>query len=153
MKLGTRIFFCFMLIFAVCFYYPIDWITENLRTRYLEGVEDPLVDQANIMAGIVGLEMETDRFDPEKLYHAFEKVYSHTISARIYDLVKSHVDIRIYITDATGKIIFDSENRKNVGEDYSKWRDVRLTLAGEYGARTTRKDPEDLMSSVLYVAA
>ncbi|MBW1840929.1 MAG: two-component system sensor histidine kinase CreC [Deltaproteobacteria bacterium] len=153
MKLGTRIFFCFMFIFAVCFYYPIDWITENLRTRYLEGVEDPLVDQANIMAGIVGLEMETDRFDPEKLYRAFEKVYSRTISAGIYDMIKTDVDMQVYITDTAGKIIFDSENRENVGKDYSKWRDVRLTLRGEYGARTTRKNPEDLTSSILYVAA
>ena len=40
MKLGTRIFFCYLLIFVVCFYYPINWIRDTLRTRYLEGVED-----------------------------------------------------------------------------------------------------------------
>jgi two-component system sensor histidine kinase CreC len=153
MKLGARIFVYFVLIFAVCFYYPIDWITDTLRTRYLEGVEDPLVDQAHILAGIVGLEMETNRFDSEKLYRVFENVYSRPISAGIYDLVKTHVDMQIYITDKAGKVVFDSENRATVGEDYSKWRDVRLTLAGAYGARTTRKDPEDLTSSVLYVAA
>jgi len=153
MKLGTRIFIYYLLIFAVCFYYPIDWVTENLRTRYLEGVEDPLVDQANILAEIVGLEMETNRFDPEKLYSAFEKVSLRRISARIYDLAKTHVDMHIYITDKKGKIIFDSDNKANVGTDYSEWRDVRLTLSGNYGARTTRKHSEDLTSSVLYVAA
>ncbi len=153
MKLGTRIFFCYIFIFAVCFYYPIDWIMENLRTRYVEGVEDPLVDQANILAEIVALEMAADQFDPEKLFTAFEKAYSRPVSARIYDLVKTHVDMRVYITDKKGVILFDSENRKNVGLSYAKWRDVHLTLNGEYGARTSLKDPEDLTSSVLYVAA
>ena len=152
MKLGARIFFCYILIFAVCFYYPIDWVMKNLRTRYLESVEDPLVDQANILAGIVGLEMETDRFDSKKLYTAFETIYNRSLSADIYDMVKTQVDMQIYITDANGTLIFDSRNNANVGKDYSKWRDVRLTLEGQYGARTTRSDPEDPTSSVLYVA-
>jgi two-component system sensor histidine kinase CreC len=152
MKLGARIFFCYILIFAVCFYYPIDWVVKNLRTRYLESVEDPLVDQANILAGIVGLEMETDRFDSKKLYTAFETIYNRSLSADIYDMVKTKVDMQIYITDANGTLIFDSKNKANVGKDYSKWRDVRLTLEGQYGARTTKSDPDDPTSSVLYVA-
>jgi len=152
MKLGARIFFCYILIFAVCFYYPIDWVVENLRIRYLESVEDPLVDQANILAGIIGLEMEAGRFDAENLHAVFSNVHHRPLSAKIYDLVKTRVDMQIYITDKNGTILFDSENRGNVGADYSKWRDVRLTLAGEYGARTTRIDPEDPTSSVLYVA-
>jgi two-component system sensor histidine kinase CreC len=152
MKLGARIFFCYILIFAVCFYYPIDWVVKNLRTRYLESVEDPLVDQANILAGIVGLEMETDRFDSKKLYTAFETIYNRSLSADIYDMVKTQVDMQIYITDANGTLIFDSKNNANVGKDYSKWRDVRLTLEGQYGARTTKSDPDDPTSSVLYVA-
>jgi len=153
MKLGARIFFCYILIFTVCFYYPINWVAENLRTRYFEGVEDPMVDQANILAGIVGHQMETDQFDPDKLYSVFEKVYARSISAKIYDFVKTDVDMQIYITNTKGTIIFDSVNRENISADYSKWRDVHLTLNGEYGARTTRKDPEDEKSSVLYVAA
>ncbi len=44
MKFGYRIFIGYLIIFSVCFYYPIDWMLENLRVRYLEGVEEPLVD-------------------------------------------------------------------------------------------------------------
>ena len=58
MKLGSRIFFCYLLIFILCFFYPLYWSVDTLRTRYLEGVEDPLVDQANILAAIVAQEME-----------------------------------------------------------------------------------------------
>ena len=153
MRLGARIFFCYVLIFSVCFYYPVDWMLANLRTRYLEGVEDPLVDQANILATLVGVEMEKDEFAPERLQAVFDQVYRRELTTRIYDLEKKRVDTWIYITDRAGKIIFDSHNRNNTGKDYSSWRDVRLTLDGRYGARTTKKDPEDLTSSVLYVAA
>ena len=153
MKLGARIFFCYIFIFAVCFYYPINWVVENLRTRYFEGVEDPMVDQANILAAIVGHQIETGQFDPDKLYSVFEKIYARTISAKIYDFVKTDVDMQVYITDTKGTVIFDSVNSEKISEDYSEWRDVYLTLIGEYGARTTRKNPEDENSSVLYVAA
>jgi len=153
MKLGTRIFFCYLIIFVICFSYPINWILDTLRTRYLEGVEEPLVDQANILAAIVGREMEADQFDPEKWYRAFDHAASHTFSARVYNLVKTDVDMRIYLTDSAGKVIFDSRNRQNIGADYAAWRDVYLTLKGKYGARTTEEDIRDPASKVLYVGA
>jgi two-component system sensor histidine kinase CreC len=153
MKLGIRIFFLYALIFTVCFYYPINWSLTNLRFRYLEGVEDLLVDQANIMAAIVGSNMEAGGFKPGELYKAFQGVYARQLNARIYQFDKESVDARIYITDNAGRIIFDSEDNSRIGEDYSVWRDVRLTLDGEYGARATLENPEDATSSVLYVAA
>ncbi|HJX34514.1 MAG TPA: two-component system sensor histidine kinase CreC [Desulfatiglandales bacterium] len=153
MKLGLRIFICYFAIFAVCFYFPIDWVLDNLRSRYLEGVEDPLVDQANILASIAGSEMEEGTFDPEKWRAIFKDVYSRKPSARIYEFDKMNVDMSIYITDNTGKVIFDSDNMENTGKNFKEWRDVGLTLSGKYGARATRKDPDDSKSSVLYVAA
>jgi two-component system sensor histidine kinase CreC len=153
MKLGSRIFFCYLIIFVICFSYPINWILDNLRTRYLEGVEEPLVDQANILAAVVGHEMQAGGFEPEKWYSALDNASSRSFSARIYQLVKTGVDMRIYITDSAGKLIFDSQNRQNIGADYTEWRDVYLTLEGKYGARTTPEDVEDPATKVLYVAA
>lgn len=153
MRLGTRIFIAYLLIFAACFYYPFDRVAQDLRTRYVEGIEDPLVDQANILAGLVGWEIQAGRFFPENLYEAFDNIYGRALSAQVYDLLKTRVDIRVYITDASGKIIFDSGNRQNIGLDYSNWRDVQLTLRGRYGARTSRSNPDDPGSSVLHVAA
>ncbi|MBU3947154.1 MAG: two-component system sensor histidine kinase CreC [Proteobacteria bacterium] len=153
MKLGVKIFICSLLIFVVCFYPPINWILDNLRIRYLEGVEDPLVDQANILASIVGQEMESGTFNSEIYDNAFKKVYARNFSARIYNLLKKEVDIRVYITDNTGKVIFNSFFSDELGKDYSNWRDVYKTLGGEYGARSTLENEDDSTSSVLYVAA
>ncbi len=153
MKLGVRIFACYLVIFVICFSWPLHWVLNTLRTRYLEGVEDPLVDQANILASVIGLEMRENRFNREKLYEALQRTGTRRFNADIYDMVKTHVDMGFYVTDARGKLIFDSRTRDNWGKDYSQWRDVRLTLDNRYGARSTIADPADPTSSVLYVAA
>ena len=112
MKLGLRIFLCYFIIFAACFYFPTDWVLDHLRTRYLEGVEDPLVDQANILAAIVGHEMAKGSFNTAKWEKIFKNVDSRELSARIYDFDKRNVDMSIYITDKNGKVIFDSDNKE-----------------------------------------
>lgn len=43
--------------------------------------------------------------------------------------------------------------QQDVGNDFSKWNDVYLTLRGEYGARSTALDPNDPLSTVMHVAA
>lgn len=153
MRLGGLLFLAYLLIFALCFSYPVARFAKSLRTHYLESVEEPLVDQANILAELVGRAMETSGFSPDDWYEVFDRVYARTLSAKIYEMKKRQVDIRVYLTDAAGRVIFDSEDPDNLGADYSQWRDVRLTLKGEYGARTTRKDPGDPATSVLYVGA
>jgi two-component system sensor histidine kinase CreC len=82
-----------------------------------------------------------------------QRAGTRTFNADIYDMVKTHVDMGFYVTDTKGKLIFDSRTRANWGKDYSRWRDVRLTLNGRYGARSTDADPDDPSSAVLFVAA
>ena len=153
MRLGTRIFFSYLIIFILCFFYPINWVVDNLRNRYLEGVEEPLVDQANILAVLVGRQMAANQFDPNNWYQSLAEARSRSLNSKVYHLIKANVDVSVYITDASGNLIFDSQNKKNVGADYSKWRDIHLTLQGKYGARTTAENIEDPTSKVLYVAA
>jgi two-component system sensor histidine kinase CreC len=72
--------------------------------------------------------------------------------ATIWGLPKNQVNHRIYVTDAKGLVVLDSSGAA-VGQDYSRWNDVYLTLRGEYGARSTRSDPNDATSSVMHVGA
>jgi two-component system sensor histidine kinase CreC len=67
-------------------------------------------------------------------------------------LPKNQVNHRIYVTDAKGIVVLDSSGVA-VGQDYSRWNDVYLTLRGEYGARSSRSDPDDASSSVMHVGA
>jgi two-component system, OmpR family, sensor histidine kinase CreC len=153
MKLGFRIFLFYLAIFAACLYFTTDWIWTTLRTRYLESVEEPLVDSANLLASLVEREMARPDFTFADLEAPLAKAHARPLSARIYDLDKPAVDLQLYISDAAGKVVFDTRRPSAVGEDYSRFRDVKLTLEGRYGARATLRDPNDPFSTVLYIAA
>ena len=60
--------------------------------------------------------------------------------------------MRVYVTDGTGRVMFDSTGR-NEGRDFSRWNDVSRTLRGEYGARSSRDIAGDDDTQVIYVAA
>jgi len=153
MKLGSRIFLAYLLISIICFLYPASQFVKDLRITFRESVEETLIDHATLLANLVGAQMEAGRFNPEDLYPTFNRTYSRPLDARIYGITKTGVDLRVYITDSAGRVVFDSKNRSNIGANYSRWRDVALTLKGQYGARTTRDNPDDPSTSVLYVAA
>jgi two-component system sensor histidine kinase CreC len=84
------------------------------------------------------------------------------VDIQIRGLHKRTLDLRVYVTDASGRVVLDSgfgpaasgaAAGSAVGADYSQWRDVRLTPRGECGARATRSERSDDASSVMYVAA
>lgn len=153
MRLGFRIFLLYLAIFAVCFYYATDWIWTTLRTRYLESVEEPLVDAANLIAAQVEREMARPDFSYAALQSTLTRAHARPLSAQIYGLDKRAVDLEIYLTDASGQVLLDTRRPSAVGEDYSTYRDVSLTLAGKYGVRTSRRDPADPFSTVLHIGA
>jgi len=153
MKLGLRIFLFYLAIFAACLYFTTDWIWTTLRSRYLESVEEPLVDSANLLASLAEREMARPDFTVSDLEATLARAHSRPISARIYDLDKSEVDQEIYVTDARGRVVLDTRRPSAVGQDYSRFLDVKRTLEGRYGARATRQDPEDPFSTALYIGA
>ncbi|HZF14163.1 MAG TPA: two-component system sensor histidine kinase CreC [Thermoanaerobaculia bacterium] len=153
MRLGLRIFLFYLVVFTVCLYFTTGWIWSTLRTRYLESVEEPLVDSANLLASLAEREMARPGFTFADLAATLDRAYARRLSARIYDLQKTAVDLDLYITDAAGRVVLDTREVKAVGEDYSRYHDVQHTLAGKYGARATLRDPHDPFSTSLYVAA
>ncbi len=153
MKLGLRIFLFYLAIFAVCLYFATGWIWTTLRTRYLESVEEPLVDAANLFAVLVEQEMARPGFTFQDLEAPLARAHSRALAVRIYGFDKSTVDLHLYITDDAGIVVFDTRKPSEVGADYSRFRDVKLTLEGKYGARATLQDPTDPFSTALYISA
>lgn len=153
MKLGLRIFLAYLAIFAACLYFATDWMWTTLRTRYLEGLEEPLVDSANLLASLVEQDMARPDFALADLEAPLARAHARRLSARIYDLNKKAVDLQVYITDASGQVVLDTRRRGAVGEDYSRYHDVKLTLEGRYGARASRRDPADPFSTALHIGA
>ncbi|MCP4007979.1 MAG: two-component system sensor histidine kinase CreC, partial [Proteobacteria bacterium] len=76
-------------------------------------------------------------------------------NAQIYSVHKDRIDTEVYITDRNGTVVYDSSG-EHTGEDFSGWRDVRLTLEGEYGARTSFRyedQIEDEDPKIMVIAA
>lgn len=153
MKLAARILLAVFIIIGAGFYYLTSDILSNVRVRYLEGVEEVMVDQARLLSSIISYDMANTSFSPMKLHEIFDDVYKTRFISKIYHVTKNRMDMRVYITGSKGMILFDSQKKAVPGEDYSQWRDVYLTLRGKYGARSTRENPEAEESSILYVAA
>lgn len=152
MSTASRILLAYLLVVAAAFYLLMMWLTDRVERQYLEAAEVPMVDAANILASIV--EQELDAPDRESvLREAFKGAKSRTFEARIYNVLKRDVDMNFYVTDDKGVVLFDSNDGKLEGTDLSRYHDVMRTLNGRYGARSTRTDPDDKVTSIMYVGA
>lgn len=156
MRLGIRLLFAFFLINGIAAFFVLRVFTAEIKPSVREVMEDMMVDTANILAELASDDLAAGRLEDGAAGSAFAQHVRHyatrPIDAAIWGFSKQSLDYRIYVTDATGRVLFDSENRA-MGADYSQWRDVARTLRGEYGARSTRDVPGDDASGVMHVAA
>lgn len=152
MGIRARLILIFTCLAGFGFYYLTNWIVEDLRPQYARAVEDVLVDSANVLAEILGAQSKDGRFDLEKFRESFTRVYERQFEARIFERTKTSVDVRVYVTDKFGRVLFDSSGQDE-GLDYSAWQDVARTLRGEYGARTSHDARFHPTDSVMHVAA
>ncbi len=153
MRIRTRIFLGVLAVVGIGFYLFVRWIALDLEPQYRKTTEEPLVDSARILASMASATARGGAVDVAAFRRAFADARSRPFSAAIFDHVKTEIDFRIYITDATGTVLFDSESGESEGEDFSRWNDIYHALRGEYGARTSQEDPDDPASKVMYVAA
>lgn len=135
----------FFFILSIGFYYLIDKTEESIRPRYMETIEESLNDTTHVLSAIVEERINSnpnERFHLNSLAESlfrkpFQNVRNRNFEAKIYSLLKTNADLQIYITDAKGIVIFDSESYRE-GLDYSKYNDVYLTLKGKYGVRSSK---------------
>jgi len=152
-KIRYRILLGFAIILSIGFCFLIFWILTDLNIQPKKSMEESLVDTANILAVYLEQRIIEDTLSVDELKIILNKASNREFSAQIYELAKSNINLRVYVMDIYGTVIFDSQNGEHVGKDFSRWNDVRLTIEGKYGSRTTRLDPNKASSSVAYIAA
>ena len=153
MKIQWRIFLGFALLLATGFFFLVRFVAGDVRYQLAKATEVSMVDMANILAGFIETDMTTPLPATDRMASVFNSNQSRRFSAQIYELTKSQVDVRVYVTAHRGIVIYDSNEGIGTGADFSKKNDVFLTLKGKYGARTTRKDLGDPLTSIYFVAA
>ncbi|MBP8963081.1 MAG: two-component system sensor histidine kinase CreC, partial [Opitutaceae bacterium] len=135
MSLRLRLVALLIGIFALGEWMVVRVVLAEVRPRYLESMEESLVDASRLLAAMLETQLRDGALDVAALRKADTAARREAFFAQIYSLQKTQIDLRVYVTDAAGRVLFDSDGGRAEGEDYSKWRDVRLTLQGEYGAR------------------
>jgi two-component system sensor histidine kinase CreC len=153
MTIRVRLLLVYVVVVGVSSLGLLWWITSATRLRYLESMEESLVDTSVILASFLEKQVVNQQIDAAAFRDAFATAYHRQFDARIYALHKTAVDLRVYVTDRRGIVLYDSDGGKAEGHDYSQWRDVLLTLQGRYGARATRIRPDDESTVVIHVAA
>ena len=161
MKLGIRLLLGFFLVAGLAAFFVLRVFVAEIKPSVREVMEDLLVDTANLLAEQVADELAAlpagGTLDEDSRFARSVRSYAtRPIDVRIWGLDKRSLDLRVYVTDAAGRVVFDAGAgvaSAAVGADYSRWRDVARTLRGEYGARATREIQTDDRSSVMFVAA
>jgi len=151
-RLGIRLLFGFFLVTGLAAVFTLRVFVAEVKPSVREVMEDMMVDTANILAELAGDDLAAGAIAEGRFASHVRNYARRPIDAQIWGLAKQSLDFRVYVTDAGGKVVFDSENTAT-GQDYSQWRDVARTLRGEYGARATREVQQDDRTSVMYVAA
>ncbi|KVE07500.1 two-component system sensor histidine kinase CreC [Burkholderia anthina] len=152
MHIGLRIFFGFFLIVGLAALITLRVFVQEVKPGVREAMEDTLVDTAQVLATLAADDMANGHIADGAFARQLGKLHERPVSANVWGIQKNAIGYRLYITDAHGVVRYDSSGSA-VGQDYSRWNDVYRTLRGEYGARSTRSDPNDDGSTVMHVAA
>ncbi|ATG90010.1 two-component system sensor histidine kinase CreC [Methylomonas koyamae] len=152
MRLSLRLFLGYFFLVAVTGQLVLLLVVKQISPGVRMALEASLVDTANLLAELAAPELARGNIADGQFADAVRRYSKRPVSATIFGFPKQSLDYRVYVTDATGVVRFDSAGTA-VGENYSRWNDVYLTLQGRYGARSSQADPDDKRSSTMHVAA
>ena len=152
MKIGLRILLGYFVIVAIAGILLLRVFVQEVKPGVRQAMEDTLADTANVLAELASDDMLAGHMADGRFAARIARLRQRDLGAKIWNFDKARVSYRISVTDARGIVVYDSAGL-DVGRDNSRWNDVHRTLRGEYGARSTRSDPDDDSSSVMYVAA
>ncbi|MBK0002558.1 two-component system sensor histidine kinase CreC [Erwinia sp. S38] len=152
MKIGMRLLLGYFLIVAIAAWFVLNIFLQEVKPGVRRATEGMLVDTATLLAQFARSDMLSGNPQHGQLAQAFSQLANYRVAANISGITKTRNEYRVYLTDAKGMVVFDSAGVA-LGQDYSQWNDVWLTLRGRYGARSSPTDPEDENSTVMYVAA
>ena len=152
MSLSVRIFLVYLIFVGLSSYFILNTVVEEIKPGVRQSTEENLVDTANLLAEILRDPVKNNILQSTDYPELLSAYGQRKLKANIWGIDKTVINHRIYVTDKKGIVILDSTNTA-LGQDYSHWNDVYLTLRGKYGARSTAEIPGDESSSIMYVAA
>ena len=160
--------FVITIIFAAVlggFFSLYQYLNKGLAPQTFQATEEAMIDQVHLLASIIendiklrnisSLTRDEDAAQASltTLIRGFDEAKKRSFRAKIYEKTKQSVGTNFYVTDHKGIVIYDSGNPAIIGSNYSTYRDVNLTMKGQYGARSTRSAQDNPRTSTMFIAA
>ncbi len=153
-----RIWLAVALVLVICGVVVFTQLFGYVKPTAQQVIEDTLLDTSKLLAASLQVPLSTGQLYDEEYQAQLDAAFvgmpamGETLSP--VDQTKSYSSFRVYVTDSSGIVIYDSLPKpdNNEGQNYGRWNDVYLTLKGQYGARSTLRDYQRRDGSVMYVA-
>jgi two-component system sensor histidine kinase CreC len=153
-----RIWLAVALVLVICGVVVFTQLFGYVKPTAQQVIEDTLLDTSKLLAASLQMPLSTGQLYDEayqaQLDAAFVGIPAINDNLGPVYQTKSYSSFRVYVTDSSGRVIYDSLPKpdNNEGQNYGRWNDVYLTLRGKYGARSTLRDNQQRDGSVMYVA-
>ena len=119
MRLGIRLLFAFFLINGIAAFFVLRVFVAEIKPSVREVMEDMMVDTAHILAELASDDLAAGRLQSGNSAFAqhVQHYASRPVDAAIWGFSKQSLDYRVYVTDAAGRVVFDSQSQV-VGQDF-----------------------------------
>src|SRR3990167_4724166 len=115
MRLGIRLLFAFFLINGIAAFFVLRVFTAEIKPSVREVMEDMMVDTAILLAELGSDDLAAGRLEHgaagSALARQVRSYASRPVDAAIWGFAKQSLDYRIYVMDAAGRVLFDSEGQ------------------------------------------
>lgn len=153
MKISLKIFLGYFLLVGLAAWFVLTVFIDEVKPGVRQAMEDTLVDTANVLAELAANDVKTGNIQSGNFAKGLAQYQARATKADIWGVKKQTADYHVYITDNKGIVILDTSNTA-LGQDYSSWNDVYLTLRGKYGARSSAAIAGDEHGdTIMYIAA
>lgn len=153
LNIGQQIFLGYFALVGLAAWFVLTIFVDEVKPGVRQAMEDTLVDTASLLAELAAADIKSGSIQNGSFASSLARYQANANRANIWGIKKQTADYRVYITDTQGIVIFDSANIA-LGQDYSRWNDVYLTLRGKYGARSSPVVAGDQNGdSIMYIAA
>jgi two-component system, OmpR family, sensor histidine kinase CreC len=152
MRLGLRLFLGVFLIVGVAAFFVMRVFVDEVKPGVRQAMESSLADTAIVLAELATDDLRSGHMADGVFARQVEAAKQRRVGATVWKFRKDRFDYRIYVTDARGIVLYDSQGLDQ-GRDYSRWNNVYRTLRGGYGARSSPERPGNATNTVMHVSA
>jgi len=152
-KTKKQFFLLVIIIYVFCACSLIYFLVQRIDKQYIDQAQNSLGDTAKLIAALIkphgGDGMRGGSYIRDTLED--QLLYMRSPANDTADKAEHQIDLRIYIVDKQGWLIYDSWDLP-IGENYTQQTDVMQALKGQQGVRMVQENVGGIKETFIYVS-